>query len=115
MTPVWILTYAVIFVAGPLIVLRLLRGQASVAAVRSLGLATVLMVVAAIGATMLGASGVVSAGFLWVSWILSMALMGQVLRLIMGGGGSRRWTAAVAAMGAVLPWFGLLTAQAMAG
>ncbi|MFY9212725.1 MAG: hypothetical protein WAO69_16545 [Aestuariivita sp.] len=115
MTFAWILTYAVVFVGGPCIVLWLMRPQASVAAVRRLGILTMAMVVLSIGATMLGAPGSLAAAMLWGAWVSSMALMGHVLRLMIGSPGARRWTAAMAAVGATIPWFGLLIARAVAG
>ena len=61
MTPAWIITYAIVFVGGPVIVLWLLRPRASVGAVRRLGVMTLGMVVDAIAAQMLDAPRVVVA------------------------------------------------------
>ncbi|MCE8006285.1 hypothetical protein [Aestuariivita sp.] len=115
MSLTWIFTYVLVFVGGPLIVLGLLRGAATVGAVRKLGLVTLVLVFTAIAATMLGAPGLLAAGLLWGSWVISMALVGQVLRLMVESQGARRWTAALAAVGATVPWFGILVARAMAG
>lgn len=111
----WIAIYAVVFIGGPLIVLRLMRHPASVTAVRWLGMTTGGLVVAGIAAQMIGVSGLLATAMLWGAWVTSMALMGQVLRLLVDDPGARRWTAAVAAMGATIPWFGILVARAMAG
>lgn len=116
-TVTWVLMYATVFGLGPLIVLWLMRPPASVGAVRRLGLALTLLVVMAIGMSILGAPEVFSAAGLWAAWVVSMAVMGHALRLILGGTGqaTRRWTAAVAAIGATIPWFGILMARMMAG
>jgi hypothetical protein len=110
-----ILFYGLIFVAGPLIVLALMRRPATVAAVRNLGMATAAAVVLAIAAGLIGVGAPFLATFLlWLGWVLSMALMGQVLRLMLDRPAAK-WPAVVAALGATLPWFGLALAQGMAG
>ena len=115
MTLLWVLTYAVIFIGGPLIALSLMRAPAEVRAVRRLGVAIAALVVAAVVFQAARADGWIAAGMLWAAWVVSMALMGQVLRLIIGRPDARRWTAAVAAVGTTVPWFGILIAQAMVG
>ena len=110
----FLITFVLAFAVGPLIVLWLMRRPSEVSIIRPLGLATVVMVIAAISAPMIGVPAALATFLLWGSWVLSMAVMGHVMRLVIGTPGAKRWTAAVAAMGATIPWFGILLARAVA-
>ncbi len=110
----WAITFLLAFAIGPLIVLRLRRQPSDVSVIRPLGLATVALVVAAISAPMMNAPAAIATFLLWGSWVLSMAVMGHVMRLVIGTPGADRWTAAGVAIGAALPWFGILIARAVA-
>ena len=110
----FLITFLLAFAVGPLIVLWLMRKPSDVSIIRPLGLATVVMVIAAISAPMIGVPAALATLLLWGSWVLSMAVMGHVMRLVIGTPGAKRWTAAVAAVGATIPWFGILLARAVA-
>lgn len=114
MTLSWIVTFLLAFAVGPFVVLQVMRRPSDVAVIRPLGLITVVLVIAAISAPMVGAHGAVSTLLLWASWVMSMCVMGHVMRMVIGTPGARRWTSAVAAVGATLPWFGILIARAVA-
>ncbi len=110
----FVITFLLAFAVGPLLVLWLMRRPSEVAIIRPLGLTTVVTVVAAISAPMIGLPPAIATLLLWASWVLSMAIMGHVMRLVIGTPGAKRWTAAVAAMGATIPWFGILLARVVA-
>ena len=114
MTASWVITFLLAFAVGPLVVLYVMRRPSDVSVVRPLGLITVVLVVMAISAPMVGAHGAISTLLLWASWVMSMCVMGHVMRLVIGTDGARRWTATVAAIGATIPWFGILIARAVA-
>jgi len=114
MTLSLILIYGLIFCIGPVAVLILLRRPAGAGSVRLLGVGVVALIALGLLAQALSIGGFYAGPLLlWASWIMSMALMGQVMRL-MAGPGSRRWSAVVAAMGATIPWFGIVVARMMA-
>ncbi len=110
----FLITFLLAFAVGPLIVLWLMRRPSEVAIIRALGLATFILVVAAISAPMMSAPAPITTLLLWASWVMSMAVMGHVMRLVIGTPGAQRWTAAGVATGAALPWFGILIARAVA-
>lgn len=114
MTVTWIVTFLLAFAVGPLVVLQVMRRQSDVSVIRPLGLITVALVVMAMLAPMLDAHRAFSTLLLWAAWVMSMCVMGHVARLVIGAPGAKRWTAAAAAIGATLPWFGILIARAVA-
>lgn len=113
MTAAWIIAFGVVFICGPMLVLWLVRPNASVTVVRRLGLGTVLLVILAMAAQFANVPGMVVAGIFWLAWAVSMALMAQVLRLVVEAASAKRWTAALAAVGSTIPWFGILLARMM--
>ena len=114
MNVAWIVTFLLAFAVGPLLVLQVMRRPSDVSVIRPLGLLTVVLVVMAMVAPMLDAHRAISTLLLWGAWVMSMCVMGHVARLVIGTPGAKRWTAAVAAVGATLPWFGILIARAVA-
>jgi len=110
-----VLTYGIVFVVGPGLVFWMLRRDADMMAVRNLGLGTAGLVLLALASQFAGVPGLFTAAGFWLAWVVSMALMAQVLRLMLDDPGAKRWTAAVAAIGATIPWFGMLIARSMAG
>ena len=105
-----ILAFVVIFVAGPWLVFRLLRVPPGARVVRGLGLGIVGLIALAM---LLQYSGQPLAATLclWGAWVMSMALVVQVLRIVMGAGPNHRWSALAGAVGATIPWFGILVAR----
>ncbi|QBF33177.1 hypothetical protein [Thalassococcus sp. S3] len=112
-----VLAYALIFLLGPAFALVLLSRAPGGREVRLLGGGIGLLIVGAFGWSLMATGGAfVTPLLLWVAWVISMALVGQVLRLMLEDPPkARRWTAAVAAIGATIPWFGIVIAQTMAG
>lgn len=109
-----VLIYILVFLVGPALAVWLLKRDADISAVRSLGLAVVGLVVLALGSQFLGLPALVTTAGFWLAWVVSMALMAQVLRLMLDDPGAKRWTAAMAAVGTTVPWFGILIARSMA-
>ena len=117
MTMAWVALYVVVFVAGPALVLYLLRVGPTGRRVRALGGVVAGLIILAFSLQFLNLGGMIAVlGLLWLSWAVSMALVGQVLRLLLEDApGARRWTAVLAAIGSTLPWFGILIARTLVG
>ena len=64
---VWIIVYAAAFLCGPLIVLRLLRGQSNAATVRRLGVVTVALVMLGMALELFGPAGALAPAVLWAA------------------------------------------------
>ena len=106
-----LVAFALAFVAGPALVLALLRlpPRLPVLTLQASG-----VFAAMVGALVLqgrSAPGLLAA--LWLGWLLAVTLVAQALRRRLPGPHTRRWTALGAALAAPLPWFGLATAQLM--
>ena len=108
------LTFLLAFAIGPLVVLALMRRPSDVTMIRKLGVITMVLVVVAIFGAMFGLSGAVAAFLLWASWVMSMATVGHVMRMVIGSPGVQRWAGPIVAVGAALPWFGILMARVVA-
>lgn len=110
----WALTFLLAFAVGPLLVWRVMQRPSDIAVIRPLGLITVVLVMAAMVAPMVGAPGAISTLLLWASWVVSMCVMGHVMRIVIGTPGAQRWAAVGVSFGAAIPWLGILVAQAVA-
>ncbi|MCR9127471.1 MAG: hypothetical protein NXH82_15265 [Rhodobacteraceae bacterium] len=113
MTPALAALYGAVFVLGPVAVWLMARAAPGAAIVRLLGLVVVLLTGAAMLAQVM-VPGVLALALLWAAWVVSMGLLVQVLRLVIGAGASRKWTAVAGAVGATVPWFGILVARMVA-
>lgn len=116
-----LLTFAVIFVGGPVIFLRLLRGgsdQRALAAVAGLCMAGALALRYGLADVWGIAAGVTIAGLLliWVAWVAVLVLGARAFRR-RAPGGRRTWrlTSVIGAMATTAPWFGLASADFIAG
>lgn len=115
--------FLIIFIGGPLVFRALTRGGPSKTTFRRLALFTA--VCAATGLTLrygfaehwgrellITGTGVV---FIWGGWIGLLAYGGQALRRMDHGLVMHRWTAVMGAVGTTVPWFGLASANLLAG
>ncbi len=106
-----LLAFGVTFVAGPLLVLLLLRLPARIGTLITLSLSVIGAAGLAVGLQERAPLG--SLVSFWLGWILAVGMVAQAVRRRMPGPQVRRWTAIVALLAATLPWFGFATAQMM--
>lgn len=111
--PPALIAFAVVFVAGPLLVAGLLRLPATLAVMSGLSLAVICA--AALAVWLQGRTPLGSLVSFWIGWVLAVAMVAQALRRRLAGQGQgpRRLILLGALIAAPLPWFGLATAQMM--
>jgi hypothetical protein len=119
----YVVVFVIVFVGGPLAFRALTKGGPSPAAFKRLAMFTAIC--AAIGLTTRygfadnwGSNLIVTGlgiAFVWGGWIGVLAYGAQALRRMDQGLRMRRWTAVLGAVGTTVPWFGLASANLVAG
>ncbi|QFT57999.1 hypothetical protein FIU94_04105 [Sulfitobacter sp. THAF37] len=122
MTPL-ISMFMVFFVGGPLVFRALTQPAPSRGAMRSVAVFACVSAMFSLGlrfgfAEMLDRDSMMALACvlgLWFAWIGVLALGAQAVRRVDTGPHMRRWSAVLGAGGTTVPWFGLGTAQMLAG
>ena len=115
--------FAVFFIGGPLVFRALTRSVPSRGTLHSLIVFAAAFAVFGLGlrygfADLWGRNTVLTVGCilaLWFAWVGVLALGAQALRRAEPGPHMRRWTAVLGAAGTTVPWFGLASANMLAG
>lgn len=115
----WI-TFAILFIGGPLLFRQLLRLRLAQRVLGRLAGAMILVAMALrYGLADLWERDlrVTVAGLflIWLGWILVLAFGAQALRQASPGLRMRRWTSVMGAAGTTVPWFGIASASWIEG
>ncbi|APE42118.1 hypothetical protein BOO69_00880 [Sulfitobacter alexandrii] len=113
-------TFLLLFVGGPLVFRALTRPAPSRGAMQSVAVFALVCALFGFGLRfgLAGSSGLQSLFCLlalWLSWIGVLALATLAVRRVDRGPAMRRWSAVLGAATTTVPWFGLVSAQMMAG
>ncbi len=115
--------FLVVFVGGPLIFRTMTNASPTSRVLRTLSLLALSCVIAGLllryfttddrGLSLwLSGAGVL---LIWVAWIGVLAFVVQTLRHKNSSIRMRRWTGIIGALGTTIPWFGLVSANLIAG
>lgn len=115
--------FAVFFVGGPLVFRALTQPPPTRSTLRSLLLFAGVCALFGLGlrygfSPLWGRNSLLTVGCilaLWFAWVAVLALGAQALRQAEPGLLMRRWTAVIGAAGTTAPWFGLASANMLAG
>ena len=117
-----VLTYAVVFVVGPLLFFTLIQRAPSLRQFRALAaIAAACLALALAMRFSLAAWGrepvqtLIGMALMWAAWIAILSLLVQRLRAYDPGPAMRRWSAILGAICTTVPWFGLASAQFVTG
>jgi hypothetical protein len=119
MPALWII-FAMAFIVGPVLFLRLLRSRPSKTQFFKLGgigfgatAGSFAVRYSSQSTDENAVSTIAVVGLIWLAWIAILAFVAQILRQQDPHSRRRRWTAVIGAVATTIPWFGLASARMM--